>query len=116
MGVSGIDRLLVAPKDYGLRWVSQPIEGVQQARHRKIPETYRSIQQPKPTGRGPCARPKPAVIVIEAGRGEISRSARSALDPAAQGYQDLMDQLFYRMAGLSAGEAAGLEDRLAKML
>ena len=56
------------------------------------------------------------IIHIEKGRGEIARSERSKLDPAAQRYQDLIDRLFYAMAGLTDAEAKGLEDRLSRML
>jgi hypothetical protein len=52
---------------------------------------------------------------IEAERGDIGRSERSSL-AAAQPYQDLLDRMLYRMAGLSDDEAAGLEARLARML
>ena len=53
---------------------------------------------------------------IECERGEIARVERSALDPAAQPYQDLIDRLFYAMAGLTPEESAGLEERLRTML
>lgn len=56
------------------------------------------------------------ISAIEKARGEITRAARSALHPSAQPYQDLIDQLLYRMAGLSDGEIAALEERYAKML
>jgi hypothetical protein len=56
------------------------------------------------------------IIEIEADRGEIARSERSSLSPAAQPHQDLLDRMVYRMAGLSDEEIAGLEDRLARML
>jgi len=56
------------------------------------------------------------IIEAERARGEISRAERSALSPQAQPYQDLIDRLFYAMAGLTADEAQGLEDRLSKML
>jgi hypothetical protein len=56
------------------------------------------------------------ITKIEAGRGDIARTDRSALDPKAQPYQDLIDRMLYRMAGLSEEEAAGLETRLATML
>jgi type I restriction-modification system DNA methylase subunit len=56
------------------------------------------------------------IIAIESTRGEISRADRSALDPRAQPYQDLIDRLFYLMAGLSDTEIVGLESRLAAML
>ena len=44
------------------------------------------------------------IMTLEAERGEIARTERSALDPAAQPYQDLIDQLFYGMAGLTTEE------------
>ena len=56
------------------------------------------------------------IIALEEKRGEIPRAARSALAPEAQPYQDLIDRLFYEMAGLTATEAAALEERLARML
>jgi len=56
------------------------------------------------------------IIAIEESRGEISRAARSALAPDARPYQDLIDKLFYEMAGLTEVEATALEDRLAHML
>jgi hypothetical protein len=56
------------------------------------------------------------MIRIEAERGEIARAERSALDPEAQPFQDLIDQLFYKMAGLTDDEIVGLEERLANML
>lgn len=56
------------------------------------------------------------IIAIEERRGEISRAARSTLAPAAKPYQDLIDKIFYAMAGLSETEAASLEERLAQML
>jgi hypothetical protein len=56
------------------------------------------------------------IIAIEHARGEIARTQRSALAPAAQPLQDLIDRLLYRMAGLTPDEAAGLEHRLARML
>jgi hypothetical protein len=56
------------------------------------------------------------ITEIEAKRGAIARSERSALDPQAQPYQDLLDKIIYRMAGLTDEEARGLEERLAGML
>jgi hypothetical protein len=53
---------------------------------------------------------------IERKRGDIARAERSALDPKARPLQDLLDKMLYRMAGLTDDEAAGLEERLAKML
>jgi hypothetical protein len=56
------------------------------------------------------------IIAIESARGDIPRSARSALDLKGQPYQDLIDRLFYAMAGLSSAEARALEARLEQML
>ena len=56
------------------------------------------------------------IIEIETERGEIARSDRSSLAAAAQPLQDLLDRIFFRMAGLTDEEATGLEERLAKML
>jgi len=56
------------------------------------------------------------IMALEVDRGEIARAERSALDPAAQPYQDLIDQLFYGMAGLTDDEVKGLEERYARML
>jgi hypothetical protein len=56
------------------------------------------------------------ITASEANRGAIARSERSALAPEAQPYQDLIDRILYRMAGLTDAEAAGLEKRLATML
>ena len=53
---------------------------------------------------------------IETARGEIARAERSALAPEAQPYQDLIDRILYRMAGLTDAEAQGLEKRLEGML
>jgi hypothetical protein len=56
------------------------------------------------------------IMTFEAERGDIARTERSALDPAAQPYQNLIDQLFFGMAGLTADEVEALEDRYAGML
>jgi hypothetical protein len=56
------------------------------------------------------------IMAVEHDRGEIARTARSALAPAAQPLQDLLDRIIFRMAGLSDDEAAGLVHRLTKML
>lgn len=56
------------------------------------------------------------ITAIEAARGVIARTARSALAPAAQPYQDLVDRILYTLAGLSESEWLGLEDRLVRML
>jgi len=56
------------------------------------------------------------IIRIESVRGHIARSERSALAPEAQPFQDLINRILYRMAGLTDAEAADLERRLAVML
>jgi hypothetical protein len=56
------------------------------------------------------------IIATESERGTIARVERSALDPAAQPYQNLIDRVFYAMAGLTPEESAGLERRLGEML
>jgi hypothetical protein len=56
------------------------------------------------------------IMKFEADRGEIARTERSALATAAQPYQDLIDRLFFGMAGLSDEEVKALEVRYAKML
>jgi len=53
---------------------------------------------------------------IETARGDIARTERSALAPEGQPYQDLIDRILYRMAGLTDAEAQGLEKRLEGML
>jgi hypothetical protein len=53
---------------------------------------------------------------IEAGRGEIARSARSALTSEAQPHQEFIDRLLFALAGLSELDRQGLEDRLTRML
>ncbi|MBV8314615.1 MAG: hypothetical protein JOZ53_06730, partial [Planctomycetaceae bacterium] len=55
------------------------------------------------------------IIRIEAARGDIARTERSALDPQAQPYQDLLDKIHFRLAGLTDEEAAGLVRRLKVM-
>ncbi len=56
------------------------------------------------------------IITFESDRGEIVRTERSALAPVAQPYQDLIDQLFFGMAGLTDDEVKALEERYEKML
>jgi len=56
------------------------------------------------------------ITKIEAARGDIARTERSALAPEAQPYQDLIDRILYRLAGLTDAEAQGLEKRLEAML
>jgi len=56
------------------------------------------------------------IVAIEQARGEIARDDRSALAPAAQPLQDLIDKLLYAIAGLTEPEYVGLEQRLARML
>ena len=45
---------------------------------------------------------------------DIARTERSALAVEAQPYQDLLDRILYRMAGLTDAEAQGLEKRLGR--
>ena len=56
------------------------------------------------------------IIAIEQARGEIPRSARSALASAAQPVQDFIDRLLFALAGLTETESAALEERLAQMM
>ena len=56
------------------------------------------------------------IISIEAQRGEITRSERSALHPEAQLFQDLIDKVLFSLAGLTEKESIQLEERLGKML
>jgi hypothetical protein len=56
------------------------------------------------------------ITKIESARGYIARTERSALAPETQPYQDLIDRILYRMAGLTDAEAQGLEKRLENML
>ena len=53
---------------------------------------------------------------LERRRGDISRTDRSALNPAAQPYQDFIDRVLFQLAGLSDDEISGLEQRLSRML
>jgi hypothetical protein len=53
---------------------------------------------------------------IEARRGTIARAERSALSPEAQPFQDLLDKILFRLAGLTEVEIERLERRLGKML
>lgn len=57
-----------------------------------------------------------SVSKVEAERGDIARMERSALAPEAQPYQDLIDKILFRLAGLTDSESEGLEKRLATML
>lgn len=53
---------------------------------------------------------------VEAAGQGTAPMERSALDPAGQPYQDVIDQLFYGMAGLTNDEVKGLEERYSRML
>jgi len=55
------------------------------------------------------------IIAIESERGEIARTERSELSPAAQPFQAFIDALFFGMAGLNAAEIAGLKTRYESM-
>ncbi len=56
------------------------------------------------------------IIEIELNRGDIMRTERSALASEAQPYQDLIDRILFRMAGLNDSEVVALEQRLESML
>lgn len=56
------------------------------------------------------------IHAAEQARGEISRQDRAHLSPDAQPYQDAIDRILFRMAGLSEQEIVGIEDRLSRML
>jgi len=56
------------------------------------------------------------ILKIESARGDIASTERSALSPEAEPYQDLIDRILYRMAGLTDVEARGLDERLRVML
>lgn len=56
------------------------------------------------------------IQAAEQGRGAISRHDRAHLSPDAQPYQNAIDLILFRMAGLSERDIAGIEDRLARML
>jgi hypothetical protein len=53
---------------------------------------------------------------IESKRDGLTRADRSALDPVAQPLQDLLDDIVFRLAGLTDVESEGLERRLSEML
>jgi hypothetical protein len=56
------------------------------------------------------------IVTSERARGNILRSARSALAPESQAWQDIIDRAFYAMAGLTASEQRELTDSLRAML
>src|SRR3972149_3707535 len=51
---------------------------------------------------------------LEERRGDIARTERSALAVEAQPYQDLLDRILYRMAGLTDAEAQGVGERVGR--
>ena len=56
------------------------------------------------------------IETIERDRGPIRRRDRSKLSPTGQPFQDFIDRLLFRMAGLSDAETVGVERRLAAWL
>jgi len=58
----------------------------------------------------------PKIIRFEADRGDITRTERSTLASATQPDQELIDQLFFGIAGPTADEVKVLDERYAKML
>jgi hypothetical protein len=55
------------------------------------------------------------IVKAETDRGEMSRSDRSALSAGAQPYQDFLDAVFFRLAGLTPAEEAALRQRYEEM-
>jgi hypothetical protein len=56
------------------------------------------------------------IAMCERNRGEITRTARSALAEEAQPWQDVLNEVFYAMAGIDTAERQGLATRLQAML
>ena len=56
------------------------------------------------------------IETIERDRGPMKRRDRSKLSPTGQPFQDFIDRLLFRMAGLSDAETVGVERRLASWL
>lgn len=56
------------------------------------------------------------IYVAEERRGAITRHDRAHLSEDAQPFQDAIDVILFRMAGLSDRDIAGIEDRLSRML
>ncbi|HEX8342265.1 MAG TPA: DNA methyltransferase [Tepidisphaeraceae bacterium] len=56
------------------------------------------------------------VVAIETARGAVTKKDRSALAKQSQPYQDFLDRVFFRLAGITDDEARALEKRLSKML
>jgi hypothetical protein len=56
------------------------------------------------------------ITVSERARGDIPRSARSALDPESQRWQDIVNRALYAMAGLTNAEQQELTASLQAML
>jgi hypothetical protein len=56
------------------------------------------------------------IIRLERERGEIARSERSELCDGAKPYQEFIDSVLFRMAGLNERESKGLQTRLSTML
>jgi hypothetical protein len=99
--------------------LSQSIAAIRSA---KLTEASRALQPGltgppfSPAVRDAIIESVRRIMVIESARGDIARTDRSALDSKSQPYQDLIDDLFFRMAGLSNEEVTGLEARLTRML
>lgn len=56
------------------------------------------------------------IVEIETERGEVNKKSRAVLSEQAQPYQEFIDRLIFEMAGLSADETQGLEQRLSTMM
>ena len=99
--------------------LAQALESLKRGQYAYVAETLDlgSSKPPfSPAAREVIVETAERITSIEKARGEIARAERSALDPEAQPYQDLIDRLFYAMAGLTEDESKGLEERLARML
>jgi hypothetical protein len=114
---------LPAPALQSYKLDASSIGGFVRALERKSWDEAFGFLEP-PLAKPPFSGPVLACLVrlvdeisrIESARGDIARTERSALDPEAQPYQDLIDRILYRMAGLTEAEAQGLEKRLEGML
>ncbi len=99
-----------------------PIESIEGLRPEELSAALEAIRPAIAVPPFPCAiqdvvvEAVDQIIKIEEARKNMSRSDRSSLHPLAQPYQDFIDGVLYAMAGLSADEVAGLEERLSRML
>ena len=69
-----------------------------------------------PVVRGALEQLARKIQAAEQIRGAISRHDRAHLSADAQPYQDAIDLILFKMAGLSERDIVGIEDRLTRML